>query len=71
MNYTDTLKGLIERDDKDSALMLMRSNSLPKNQNQKIQYKPLSGFGDVSSSKVFLILGVLSVSAFLLLKKRS
>lgn len=71
MNYTDTLKGLIERNDKDSALMLMRSNSLPKNQNQKIESKPLNGIGDVNSSKVFLILGVLSVSAFLLLKKRS
>lgn len=71
MNYTDTLKGLIERNDKDSALMLMRSNSLPKNQNQKIESKAFSGIGDANSSKVFLILGVISVSAFLLLKKRS
>jgi hypothetical protein len=71
MNYTDTLKGLIEKNDKDSALMLMRSNSLPKNQKQKIEYKALNGIGDSNSSKVFLVLGVLSVSAFFLLKKRS
>ena len=73
MDYTETLKGLFKDNDKESAIKLMRSNSLPKENSDKINNKKQkSALGNsgksASSVNSVIILGVLTVSAFLLFK---